>query len=216
MPRDFAKAPKKGPQATKREPDSSKRKSKKLKPLHPNSPLPALLVGVAIAALVGFLVHLKYSPEIMAELDKLRGAPEPLVATSPKRPEMRAQPKAEESPAEEPEVVSFDFYNKLKENDNGSAGVAQRDRPASGRDVVEKSGGVVLQVGSFRSEEDADAQKASLALLGISSTIQAITVKEDDVWYRVMIGPIYDDKVSTKVRYMLVENEIEYLMLTDD
>ena len=47
---------------------------------------------------------------------------------------------------------------------------------------------VYLQTGSFQSAEDADNQKAKLALIGAEASVQQVML-QDKVWYRVRIGP---------------------------
>ena len=47
---------------------------------------------------------------------------------------------------------------------------------------------VYLQTGSFQNAEDADNQKAKLALIGAEASVQQVML-QDKVWYRVRIGP---------------------------
>ncbi len=47
----------------------------------------------------------------------------------------------------------------------------------------------MLQAGSFNSEADAERQKASLALLGLSSSIQKVSIQGRGDFYRVRLGP---------------------------
>ena len=56
-------------------------------------------------------------------------------------------------------------------------------------DPVTTPGIYVLQAGSYSSYGDADRAKAQLAMLGIVSRIQKISI-DDKVWHRVRIGPI--------------------------
>ena len=58
------------------------------------------------------------------------------------------------------------------------------------RAVVEP-GVYILQAGSFSHYEDADRRRAELALQGIESTIQRVTI-DDKSYHRVRIGPIED------------------------
>ena len=62
----------------------------------------------------------------------------------------------------------------------------------------------LLQVGSFRHANDAEARKAELAFLGINSEINSATV--DGIhWNRVQIGPIATRGESENVRGQLLE-----------
>lgn len=57
------------------------------------------------------------------------------------------------------------------------------------------SGSYMLQVASFKRASDAERMKAQLALRGISSRVQAATIKNGQVWHRVITGP-YPNKQS--------------------
>ncbi|MCG6940775.1 MAG: SPOR domain-containing protein [Thiohalocapsa sp.] len=47
----------------------------------------------------------------------------------------------------------------------------------------------ILQVGSFRRNSDAEELKAQLALLGIQSSIQTVTIDSGQTYHRVRTGP---------------------------
>jgi cell division protein FtsN len=49
----------------------------------------------------------------------------------------------------------------------------------------------VLQAGSFSRYEDADRRRANLAMQGIESIVQRVTI-DDKTYHRVRIGPIDD------------------------
>jgi|CXWL01.1.fsa_nt_gi cell division protein FtsN len=66
-----------------------------------------------------------------------------------------------------------------------------------------------LQAGSFRKNDDADTQKAKLALLGVLSSIQSIDLAEKGIWYRVRIGPFTNKEDTDKASASLKENGIE-------
>jgi len=56
---------------------------------------------------------------------------------------------------------------------------------------VERPGVYVLQAGSYRQQEVADRTREQLKRQGIDANVQRVAVDED-VWYRVRIGPITD------------------------
>ncbi|MDE2148652.1 MAG: SPOR domain-containing protein [Gammaproteobacteria bacterium] len=47
----------------------------------------------------------------------------------------------------------------------------------------------VVQIGAYRSREEADRARASIALLGVESHTEQVTLASDDIWYRVRVGP---------------------------
>ena len=66
----------------------------------------------------------------------------------------------------------------------------------------------VLQVGSFKSNREADALKAQLALLGVETNIEKVTVDKQQ-WYRVRIGPSNDlahlQSVQTRLKNVKIK-----------
>src|SRR5882672_8396815 len=85
----------------------------------------------------------------------------------------------------------FDFYEILPQYEVVVPEVETAASPRSRSKPVEEPGSYVLQAGSFRALGDADRLQASIALLGIESRIQKVTI-DDDVFHRVRIGPISD------------------------
>jgi cell division protein FtsN len=120
-----------------------------------------------------------------------------------------ARDEPDEPPPRERE---YDFYEELpkfevvipeRERDVGSAVPAAR---------VDEPGTYVLQAGSFRSVADADRVQATLALQGIESRIQQVTI-DDDTWHRVRIGPFDDLDALDGMRRKLAERNIEVLVI---
>lgn len=90
---------------------------------------------------------------------------------------------------DEPKKSRFDFYEMLP---NFEVIVPEEDTNVA-KDVEPKAivqpGIYVLQAGSFTAYGDADRRRAELALQGISSSIQRVTI-DDKTYHRVRIGPI--------------------------
>ena len=53
--------------------------------------------------------------------------------------------------------------------------------PATGNAPGER---FLIQVGSFKERKEAEQQKANLALLGIESRVEQVTIDKKDTWYR--------------------------------
>ena len=49
----------------------------------------------------------------------------------------------------------------------------------------------MLQAGSYKNFADADRVRAQLALQGIESKVQKVTV-DNDTWHRIRIGPDFE------------------------
>jgi cell division protein FtsN len=108
------------------------------------------------------------------------------------RPEPRTDKAAAAGDLEDG-AKNYDFYNMLP---NFEVVVPEKDREVSAERSstpvkVERPGVYVLQAGSYRQQEVADRTRAQLKLQGIDASVQRVAV-DDDVWYRVRIGPLSD------------------------
>ncbi|MDH3977293.1 MAG: SPOR domain-containing protein [Gammaproteobacteria bacterium] len=70
----------------------------------------------------------------------------------------------------------------------------------------------VLQAGSFSSNPDADRMKAQLAMLGIESRIQKVSV-DDKTYHRVRIGPIDSLDKLNDLRGQLRQSKIDVMVI---
>lgn len=136
-------------------------------------------------------------------------AARPAAATAaPERP----APKPRARPSEAPPEKRFEFYEMLP---NFEVVVPEEDRDvrrSSSPAPVDVPGMYVLQAGSYGSFAEADRVKARLALLGIVSQIQKITVDERQ-YHRVRIGPLDDLAVLNRYRKRLREAGVEALVI---
>lgn len=139
------------------------------------------------------------------------GVPEQDAKPVPAAPvQAQAQQPAESAKDDEPE---FDFYRMLP---NFEVVIPEQDKEVrrSGEvSEVEEPGTYVLQAGSFRSAADADRLRARLALIGLESDIQTVTIDDDQVWHRVRIGPFADLARLNAARQRLAENDVPALVI---
>lgn len=77
---------------------------------------------------------------------------------------------------------------------------------------IQKAGSYVVQAGSFQKFADADRRKAELALLGLESKIQQVSIDEKN-WYRVRIGPYSDLELLNNTRQRLRDGAIDVLVI---
>jgi cell division septation protein DedD len=119
---------------------------------------------------------------------------------------------AREPASAEADESRFSFYEMLPQFEvvipevEAEAGRGVRSRP------VEEPGRYVLQAGSFRALADADRRQANIALLGIESRIQRVTI-DDDVFHRVRIGPITDLDELNRTRRRLRDAGVETMLM---
>lgn len=85
------------------------------------------------------------------------------------------------------------------------AGIEPRQASPSGMAYL-------LQVGAFRSQEDADQMRARMAILGFESKVSEIE-REGAMLYRVRIGPYAAIEELNKVKARVSENGIESMVI---
>ena len=96
-----------------------------------------------------------------------------------------------ENETEEEEEPRFSFYSMLP---NFEVVIPERESDVSADNepqAIVDPGVYVLQAGSFSEFADADRRRATLAMQGIESRIQRVTI-DDKTYHRVRIGPIDD------------------------
>lgn len=71
----------------------------------------------------------------------------------------------------------------------------------------------IIQVASYRSATEADHQKAKLAMLGIESRIEKVTIDNKDTYYRVRIGPERDLNRARDTLAQLESNGVQGLLV---
>jgi cell division protein FtsN len=67
----------------------------------------------------------------------------------------------------------------------------------------------LLQAGSFRNGEQAERFRAELALLGLQTSIQKVTINNKDTYHRVRVGPFHDTGSLNNARSRLSKQGIE-------
>ena len=168
-----------------------------------------MLFGLVIGLSVAFAIYL--NSEKTTSLPKLN-AQQPASMAGP----ISASPPSftpEASPIESEETEPrFSFYKMLP---NFEVIIPEEETDVSldnQIEAVQQPGIYVLQAGSFTRYADADRRKAQLALLGIESTVQRISI-DDQTYHRVRIGPISNLEQLNQNREQLHQAEIEVLRI---
>jgi len=75
-----------------------------------------------------------------------------------------------------------------------------------------RRGTYVLQAGSYKNFADADRVRAQLALQGVESKVQKVSV-DNDTWHRIRIGPISNLNELNRLRQLLRKAEVDVLVI---
>ncbi|HSB96535.1 MAG TPA: SPOR domain-containing protein [Spongiibacteraceae bacterium] len=116
-------------------------------------------------------------------------------------------------------ATRFDFYTLLPEREvivpNEREAIKSNDKQkanASQTPTTETDESFFMQVGSFRSAQEADRRRAQIILLGLDAKVESVQAN-GDTWYRVQSGPFASRDKLSKARTQLSGAGIESLLL---
>ena len=162
-----------------------------------------LITGLALGLAVAGVVYLK---------DHRLDAP---VASAGKPAKKKLHggepPEASDSGTDEP-AKSYDFYDQLPKFEVVVPEKDKEVRPDIKSVPETRRGTYVLQAGSYRNFADADRVRAKLALQGIESNVQKVSV-DNDTWHRIRIGPISNLEELNRLRQILRKAEVDVLVI---
>ncbi len=165
-----------------------------------NLPWGAMIISFAVGVFVMFLLHLKDNVPV------------------DNKPENTKKTEEKKSTAIEP---TFDFYTLLPEmevvanapKETKKKQIATAPQQQSSVSKQTGSDSYLIQVGSFKNAADADSFRARLALLGVESKVQTVTIDNTDTWHRVQVGPIVGRALADKLQQQLKQNGIDSLLM---
>jgi cell division protein FtsN len=166
------------------------------------------VTGLLAGLFVAFLVFLQMQPEDGTPAETT------VVLDIPTETEARDVRKQKSAPVPPPPKPRFDFYNLLPEMEVIVQDEEIKGTPTSeGVKRVEQPGTYLLQAGSFRSRNQADQLRAKLALLGLETNIQSVSVNSKQAWHRVRVGPFSNLRDLNQARSLLKQNGIDAILI---
>jgi len=195
-----------------------------------------LLAGVLIGVFGSFLYYVtQIAPNPLTQADSSAVQPPQVIAEHalPAEQTVSVPVSAELTEPAATQVVAaslqvpepdFDFYEELPNSEGGNVPVAETVvttmpvTPAAAEPLPTPQNPnltgrtYLLQVGSFREYPQAEGLKAHLALLGIASQVQRVSL-EGVVWHRVQVGPFNDLAVVNQMQQRLATEQISSLVL---
>ncbi len=149
-----------------------------------------LSVGLAVAAVI-YIAKPIPPTEAVATKDKAVIKKQPIVVP-PKEPSR------------------FSFYELLPSYE---VVIPSSDSETVKPVAIAEPGTYVIQVGSYRERKQAEEQKAQLALLGIESRIEQVTIDNNQNWFRVRVGPEKDLGKLHAILSRLSENKVRGVLM---
>jgi len=161
-----------------------------------------LALGLAIAAAVYLKDHRTDAPTVHA--------------AKPGKKKSHGGETAESVPgeAEAPgdPAPSYDFYNALPKFEVVVPEKEKDVKPDVRAAPETRRGTYVLQAGSYKNFADADRVRAQLALQGVESKVQKVSV-DNDTWHRIRIGPISKLDELNRLRTILRKADVDVLVI---
>ncbi|MCW8933128.1 MAG: SPOR domain-containing protein [Gammaproteobacteria bacterium] len=181
-----------------------------------------MLAGLAIGLFASFLMYLDKQPAeevsfteaVKHELKKARQQQKEDIESANENDSQVATTNSENK------KPRFEFYTILSElevfvPEPEVENTNTKNQPSNTRSVEASSVSnkkYLLQAGSFKNQQDAERLKASLALLGVQSSIQSVNINRDN-WHRVRIGPFSNPTRLRETLSTLKQNNIHAMTM---
>lgn len=197
-------------------PRDYKHRARGRKKKKPVSPLLGVAVGLLVGLFIAFLVFIKMQNNTPPSPVVLQ-APVPADTAEDVRDVRKEPDKATfKAPEPEPKGPRFEFYDLLPEMEvvvpdtpespppapatppsaasaqPDTARTAQQAEPAPQQPTTGEKEVFYIQVASVQNAKQADSLRAELALLGLETTIQTVTIDNARTFHRVRVGPYTD------------------------
>lgn len=170
--------------------------------------------GGSLSGVAGFIVGLAFGLSVAVGVYLFDRRPAARLAQQEQSaPMTRDDKQTKPEPASQDAETQFDFYEMLPKFEvviPEQDGRAPAAGPGSG--PVQKPGAYILQAGSFRNHADADRVRALIAMQGVESKIQKVTI-DKDTWHRVRVGPITNLQTLEETRSKLRQARIDALVI---
>jgi cell division protein FtsN len=153
-------------------------------------------IGLMVALAV-FVIDRRHAPTTDAK-------PQPQANVAKRDP-------GDETPTATDPAAQYDFYSMLPKFE---VGVPPKGKPAqrdTSQAAVEQPGAYVLQVGSYRSRDDAERVRSKVEKLGIEAKVQHVSIDTDEL-HRVLVGPIRDLAKLNSTRRELRAADFDVMM----
>ena len=164
-----------------------------------------VLCGLAVGLGVAGIVYIKdHRPD--AQISRV-GKADKKKSRGNEPPDTEARDSSTEDPAK-----SYAFYDMLPKFEVVVPEKEKDVRPDIKSVPETRRGTYVLQAGSYKNFADADRVRAQLALQGVESRVQKVSV-DNDTWHRIRIGPISKLDELNRLRQILRKADVDVLVI---
>ncbi|MBP7881773.1 MAG: SPOR domain-containing protein [Candidatus Methylopumilus sp.] len=157
------------------------------------------LTGLIVGVLLGVAISVVFTIYIKGGTSAFTTKTDSAIAIDPNDGEITK----EASENAEPAKPRFEFYNILQGNEPKVTEQEIKQIEGEDRKPLES---YFLQVGAFRTEQEADNMKAKMALIGLEAIVEPVSLEDKGVLHRVRVGPFVDMAQVNKAKAELKEN----------
>lgn len=150
----------------------------------------------AVGGFIGFIAYLNSLP-----------APDPVPRETTRQTPVAPPPAERETASGKEEKQRYRFYELLPESEVVPPKVEEYTPGPASQDFT-----YLIQSGSFRSQQDAERQRAQIAFQGLRANVQRIDLDSGSIWYRVNVGPFTSRSQMNSAIDKLVSINIEPLV----
>ena len=165
-----------------------------------------LLLGLGMGLAIAAVVYIKdHRPDAAV-------ARRPMAEKKKSRANEPPEAEGADTGAGEDSAKSYAFYDMLPKFEVVVPEKEKDVRPDVRAVPETRRGTYVLQAGSYKSFADADRVRAQLALQGVESKVQKVSV-DNDTWHRIRIGPISKLDELNRLRTILRKADVDVLVI---
>lgn len=206
MSQDYARKPARKPQKNQAATPRKKAKTARRRELRPASKTLAkaqhgglslkwVFALATVGGFIGFIVYLNSLP-----------APDPVRAPAPPQEQTGSGADAS-APSQSVKKPGYKFYDLLPDSEVVPPKVEEYT-PGPGQTTFD----YLVQTGSFRTQTDAERQRAQIAFQGLRAHVSRIDLDSGSTWYRVNVGPFTSRSQMNSAVDKLVSINIEPLV----
>jgi cell division protein FtsN len=175
--------------------------------------------GLVAGLLIGLSLGLCAAGWVWISRPAKNALPGVAAATSPAASAAASAAQAESNkpiqlPPKQPS--KYTFYELLPSYEvviprEDAAASAKTGKPTT-PDIAEP-GQYLIQIGAYKTRDEAERSRASLALLGVESKIEQVTIDQTETWFRVRIGPQASLAKAQEIMQRLDDNGIKGMLV---
>ncbi len=165
-----------------------------------------MIAGVALAAGLAWFLLKSPSPFVNKEQNQSAEIIKPDVIVA--KPKTATAPSSNPASGVDEAKPRFEFYKVLTDKPDAATDMPPAEKPKAAESRPSPKT-TYLQAGAFSSAADAENLKASLAMKGLETSVQTVTIPGRGEMHRVRVGPFQNEQEMNSARGTLKLNGLD-------